>query len=135
MDKPMTDFDKRIVHRSVRKGLLGSEEVRHYHDELPDASDKAEVVRPEDLEEEKRVRPAADAAPPEPIATEASEADAPAEGQAPGAEEAAPSGAAGEDTSGESGADPSGESGADPSGESGGDPSDEDGADPSGQEV
>ncbi len=127
MDKPITHFDKRIVHRSVRKGLLRAEDVRRYHDELPDVSDKAEIVRPEDLEEEKRVRPAAGPAPSGPSETEAAEAGAPGEGEAPGVEEATPSGAAGEEVSGEPGVDPSDEEGGDPSGG--------EGADPSGQQV
>jgi hypothetical protein len=127
MDKPIVYFDKRIVDRSVRKGLLRAADLTRYHDELLDASDKAEVVSPEDLEEEQRVRPAAAPAPSEPSGPEAAEAGAPVEWEAPGGEEAAPSGAAGEEMSGEPGPDPSGEEGGDPPGG--------EGMDPSGQQV
>jgi hypothetical protein len=124
MDKPITQFDKRIVHRSVRKGLITSEELDLYHADLPDSSEKGEIVTPADLEEEPRAaRRGADAPPGEEAgeqaaATEDAGEGEPAPQEASGREEAAPSGTEQEgDASGEAGADPSGEEGPDPSGE------------------
>ena len=48
MEKPLHHFDKRIVHRSIAKGILSAEEATSRLAALPDRSDN--VMSPEELE-------------------------------------------------------------------------------------
>jgi hypothetical protein len=48
MTKPLHHFDKRILSRSIRKGLLSDEEYRSSLGALPDSSDNIAPPEPEE---------------------------------------------------------------------------------------
>ena len=47
MDKPIQHYDKRIIQRSVKKGILREEEVSEWTASLPDRSDNVMPPEPE----------------------------------------------------------------------------------------
>lgn len=57
-------FDKRVVERNIKKGLITREEYEKYLSALPDVSDQAEVIQARLGSEEEQQPPTTETPPP-----------------------------------------------------------------------